>query len=72
MTDKITKTYEVIVGNIGRVYRGEDKNEAQTLYQHYLTQSEAQHGRAAGEDVSLFENGEPIAEFTGALNRNDD
>lgn len=66
-------TYEVVVGNIGIVYRGtggkSTKVEAYKHFYDYKEQSQNCIGRAAGESVSLFQDGEPylehMAESTG-------
>lgn len=63
--------YELIVGNIGTVYTGDDRAEADRLFDHYVAQSKSERGRAGGEDVTLFEDGEPIREHTGSLSQND-
>jgi hypothetical protein len=52
--------YEVIVGNIGKVHEGRNKWEAQKVFNEYRRQSLAMYGRAAGEEVSLWEDNEPI------------
>jgi hypothetical protein len=49
--------FEVVVGNIGTVYNGPDKEQAQRDFRHYKELSESGHGRAAEEEVSLFEDG---------------
>lgn len=51
-------TYEVFVGNIGTVYHGPDAEEANALYEEYRGQSTSNYGRAAGESVVLFVDGE--------------
>ncbi len=61
--------YEVVVGNIGRVYRGSDRREANRSYAVYLDQFKQGYGRAAGESVTLFEDGEPIREHEGKLDK---
>jgi hypothetical protein len=45
--------YEVIVGNIGTVYSGDDVREAVKTYSEYKEQSETGQGRASGESVTL-------------------
>ncbi|MBI4090865.1 MAG: hypothetical protein HY422_02475 [Candidatus Komeilibacteria bacterium] len=60
--------YDVIVGNIGYVYSGEDATVARRTYVEYVRQSEYGTGRASGESVMLLYNDEPILEFAG---RND-
>ena len=55
--------YEVIVGNIGTVYSGNDKTEALRVFDVYQDQSENSIGsRAYGEDVTLLGDGEMVKE----------
>lgn len=65
----VTHTYEVYVGNIGRVYNGSDSREAMDNYTHYakLSDSRQSGGRAWGETVCLLHNGEITREHTGSL-----
>ena len=51
-------TYEVIVGNVGRVYEGTSKREADKVYHDYIEISRSGLGRAGGEEVTLFVDGE--------------
>jgi hypothetical protein len=51
-------TLEVIVGNIGSVYRGHDETRARMHYNEYVDQSKSGRGRAGNELVTLFINGE--------------
>lgn len=60
-------TYEVHVSNIGLVYAGDSEDDAREAYAVYVTQSKSFTGRAAGETVVLFAEGEVWAEFTGDL-----
>lgn len=57
--------YQVTVGNIGTVYDGTNKREAEEAFQEYMEQSRSGPGWAwvSCEDVALWENGEPIREF---------
>lgn len=55
-------TYQVIVGNIGQVYGGEDMQQALRVFSDYRHISESNMGRAGGEDVILLANSEPFAE----------
>jgi hypothetical protein len=57
--------FEVIVGNIGSVYRGGDHKEALKIFREYKSQSKQNYGRAAKENVVLMEDGEPILEHHG-------
>jgi hypothetical protein len=59
------KRLEVVVGNIGSVYRGSDPVEAADTFEDYMKQSKSGRGRAAGEDVVLFEDGEITVEHIG-------
>lgn len=60
-------TYEVIVGNIGTVYRGSDSHLAYIEYEEAVGASQSGYGRAAGEPVTLFEDGEVIKEHAPEL-----
>lgn len=55
--------YEVVVGNIGSVYRGSDEDEALANFREYKAQSQEGYGRAAGEPLTLFKDGEPEKEY---------
>lgn len=54
-----TPKYEVTVGNIGSVYRGDDEEEAKKTFAEYDWQAANDYGRAAGEEVCLWVDGEP-------------
>jgi len=60
-------TYEVVVGNVGTVYNGPSLDEAEDWYDSYARASEREpnHTRVAGEDVTLFKDGEPVKEHIG-------
>lgn len=60
----LARRYEVIVGNVGRVYDGNDKEVAMHVYQEYVEISKAGVGRAGGEPVTLTLDGEIIHEHT--------
>ena len=55
--------FEVVVGNIGNVYTGTNQEDARDTFAEYKKQSKSGKGRAAGEDVTLFKDGEPIDEW---------
>ena len=55
--------YVVIVGNIGLVHAGLSYDVALEIFNDYKTISKTGLGRAAGEAVTLFKNGEPFKEF---------
>lgn len=59
--------YEVIVGNLGRVYEGDDFAEAHETYKDYVNLSKQDYGRVGGEDVVFFEDSEIIDEYSGSL-----
>lgn len=54
--------YKVTVGNIGEVFEGLNKEEAYKTYKEYIGMSMKKYGRAAGEPVCLWQNGEPKEE----------
>ena len=60
--------YEVICGNIGRVYSGSNSIEANGTYAEYVSQSKKNYGRAGRESVYLMLDGEPIVEHQGSMN----
>jgi len=49
-----TPMYEVIVGNVGKVHEGTDREEAIKVWSAYVKRSVSGEGRCAGEGVSLF------------------
>jgi len=58
--------YELVVGNIGTTYRGDDEAIARRDFFEYVTISMNGFGhRAFAEDISLFEDGEIILEHIG-------
>lgn len=46
--------YEVIVGNVGRVFEGTNREEARDMYNNYVKMSKSGKGRPGGEDVVLL------------------
>ena len=62
-----TARYEVIAGNIGSVYLGNDRAVARERMQTYIEQSKSNSGRAGGESVTLFRNDEIFDEYIGTL-----
>ena len=59
--------YIVVVGNIGKVYEGTNYGLACESFGAYKRQSHKGIGRAAGEQVTLFNaDGEIIFEYLGA------
>jgi len=63
--------FEVIVGNIGTVYRGSNFMQASCKFAEYVKQSKTGYGRARGEDVTLMHNGEPRKEHAGSNGNKD-
>lgn len=59
--------FQVIVGNIGTVYSGNNYMQAECKFSRYVKLSKANVGRAAGEPVTLMHNGEPRREYIGTL-----
>ena len=57
--------YEVIVGNVGTVYEGDSRYEANKAFNNYRESSRTTKGRAAGESVTMFLDGEPEREHQG-------
>jgi len=55
--------FELIVGNIGTVYTGRNKREANRLFRHYQELSESNTGRAGKETVTLFADNEIVHEY---------
>ena len=64
---QMTNQWEVIVGNVGSVYVGNSKREAQRTYNRYVASSQTEVGRAGGEDVVLMCNGDISREYVGAI-----
>lgn len=55
--------FEVVVGNVGSVYMGNDQAEAERVYEQYVWQSQTNAGRESGESVILFIDGEIDSEY---------
>jgi hypothetical protein len=64
--------YEVVVGNVGKVYDGYDGAQASRDYWTYVNASALQTGRAGGEDVTLLRNGVISRHHTGKNNEEND
>lgn len=58
-------THQIIVGNIGTVYDGNDRKKAEETFDGYCRLSQDGYGRAAYETVTWMRNGEIFKEFTG-------
>lgn len=57
--------FDVVVGNVGGVYHGNDYDAAHKAYREYVAQSKSGSGRAGGESVVLMVNGEIDREHAG-------
>lgn len=55
--------YTITVGNVGTVYSGYNRAEADRYFVHYRRESQYPRGRASGEPVTLFKDGEPVREY---------
>ena len=69
--------YEVVVGNVGTVYSGGSLKKALAKFRAYVEESKAGRpngaaGRASGEDVTLFRDGDIFKEHVGFLSREED
>jgi hypothetical protein len=62
----MSTNYEVICGNIGYVYQGTDREQAESDFAEYVDQSNRRVGsRAYGEDVTLSADGAIVREHIG-------
>lgn len=59
--------YEVVVGNVGTVYRGKQGFQAHLDYNKYVGISKHGGGRTEGEPVTLFMDGEIVKEYQGTV-----
>lgn len=59
--------FYVIVGNIGTVEITGSEEKALETFNEYVDQSKTNYGRAAGESVTIFKDGEPYKEFIGEI-----
>jgi len=57
------KKYEVTVGNVGLIIDTTNHVKAMSEYEGWIAMSKHPRGRASGEDVTLWENGEPLKEY---------
>jgi hypothetical protein len=55
--------YQIVVGNLGTVYSGNDISIAYADWRAYCDMVELPHGRSSGESVALFINDEIEQEF---------
>jgi len=59
--------FEVVVGNVGIVYSGNNYMQAQCKYDRYVRASKRGDGRVAGESVTLMHNGDIRMEHAGEV-----
>ena len=57
--------YSVIVGNVGEVLSTKDVRAAIGTYKDYVMRSKSNHGRCAGEPVTLFQDESILYEYAG-------
>jgi len=62
-----TPQYQIVVGNIGTVYYGSNRAQAEHTYKEYVSQSKSNYGRAGGETVTMLKHGEIVREHVGSL-----
>ena len=62
---KTISNYEIIVGNIGTVYRGTSRLEAFRIYHAYVELSKTDTGRGGDEPVTMMRDGDIAKEYEG-------
>lgn len=67
-----TTQWEVVVGNIGRVYEGTNGFEARKLFNIYVSQSQTGYGHAAGENVTLLRDRDIYREYVNEKDHHND
>lgn len=63
ITARTMTHYNIICSNIGTVHRCKNHAEGMKVFRHYVKLSKAPHGRASGEEVTIFANGEPLETY---------
>jgi hypothetical protein len=64
--------YQVVCGNIGTVYQGNNQDEALKTYYEYVGLSNRYYNMATGEDVVIFrEDGSILFEHAGSNRRHE-
>jgi hypothetical protein len=61
------KRYQIVVGNVGHVCETNNGFEAWREYRRAIGDSKAPHGRASGEPVTMFKDGDIRAEYFGRI-----
>jgi hypothetical protein len=59
--------WEVVVQNIGAVYKGDDEAKARKMYENYIYLSVHAEGRVKGEGVDLYLDGEALMSYIPSL-----
>lgn len=66
---KTWKRDEVIVGNVGTIYAGDDRDEAFDQFRSGIWMTRDDSSRAFQEDVTLMQDGGIVAEYIGEQSR---
>ena len=64
--------FQVVVGNLGTVYDGDDELTAQECFEEYATLSHLGSGQVGNESVTLMRDGEPVEEFNPSEREDDE
>jgi hypothetical protein len=67
----MTEQWEVIVSNVGTVFSAPNGEDAKLCFEEYKDMSDNNVGRAAGENVTLFRDGEVVSEKVGRLHQDE-
>jgi hypothetical protein len=65
--DATDHDYDVIVGNVGTVYRGNSEKDARAIFRDYVGAAQTDRGRASGEAVTLMRDGDIIEELSSTI-----
>lgn len=57
--------FEVVVGNVGTIYSGENACAAHGTYRDAMILSASKQGRASGESITLLQDGEVVKKYEG-------
>lgn len=66
---KVKNDWQVVVGNIGTVYEGTNGFEALKTFRSYVKDSRTGYGKASGETVTMFKNGEIHRDYIGTIDQ---
>ena len=64
--------FQVVVGNLGTMYDGNDELTARECFEEYATLSYSGVGRVGNESVTLMCDGEPVEEFNPSEREDDE